>query len=137
MGADAAFDPTDPVFRQRVDDMTDGLGFDAIIEAVGRAGTLELAINLAARGSTILIFGVAPPDLVVPIKPNTIYAKELILLGSVINPYTHHRAVALLPRLDFSHFTIQTFPLDQVLRALEAQAGGDGIKIEIDPSAPR
>jgi L-iditol 2-dehydrogenase len=137
MGADHALDPTSTAFTEHVHELTEGLGFDAIIEAVGRPETFELALDLAARGSTILVFGVAPPDLTVPVRPNAIYAKELTLVGSVINPYTHHRAVELLPRLDFSHFTIKTFPLDDVAAALDAQRSGEAIKIEIAPAALR
>jgi len=135
-GADFALDPNEPTFREQLNDLTRGMGFDSIIEAAGRPATLEMAIDLAARGGKILVFGVAPMGATATIRPFDIFVRELTLIGSVINPYTHERAVSLLPRLGLEQMSISQYPMDRFEEAFAAQAAGTaGTKIQILPQA--
>lgn len=135
MGADLVLDPADDDYLQQATAATGGLGFPFLIDAVGSPAILENAINVAARGARILVFGVAAPDAVARIRPQEFFAKELTLLGSVINPYTHHRAVGMLPRLGLDRLEIATFPLHRIDDALHAQRTGAADKIQIHPHA--
>jgi len=133
-GADLALDPKDPTFREHAMDITNGHGFDSIVEAAGTPATLELAIDLAARGGRILVFGVAPMQATATIRPFDIFVRELTLIGSVINPYTHERAVNILPRLGLEQLSIAQFSIDRFEDAFAAQAAGTaGTKVQILP----
>jgi len=135
-GADYALDPAAADFRDQVRDLTRGDGFDSIIEAVGSPATLELAVDLAARGGKILVFGVAPMGAAASLRPYDIFVRELTLIGSVINPYTHQRAVNLLPRLGLDRLSIAQIPLERYREAFEAQATGAlATKIQLLPQA--
>jgi 2-desacetyl-2-hydroxyethyl bacteriochlorophyllide A dehydrogenase len=135
-GADHALDPTEAGWGESLDELTEGQGFDSVIEAVGAPATVELAVARAARGGRVLLFGVAPMDAVARLRPYEIFARELTLIGTVINPYTHERAVRLLPRLGLERLTFATFPLEDYRAAFEAQASGAaGLKVEIHPSS--
>lgn len=135
-GADVVVDPNAKEFREQLNDLTSGLGFDSIVEAVGAPSTLEMAVDLAARGGKILVFGVAPMGVAASIRPFDIFVRELTLIGSVINPYTHERAVALLPRLGLEQMSIAQFSLERFEEAFAAQASGTrGTKIQILPQA--
>lgn len=135
MGADLVLDPADDSYLKQAVAATDGLGFPFLIDAVGSPAILENAIGVAARGGRILIFGVAAPGAHASIRPQEFFAKELTLLGSVINPYTHHRAIGILPRLGLDRLEIATFPLSRVDDALHAQRSGAADKIQILPNA--
>ena len=133
-GADHALDPGDKGWGAALDELSDGQGFDSVIEAVGAPATLELAVERAARGGRILVFGAAPMDAVAKLRPYELFARELTLIGTVINPYTHERAVRLLPRLGLERLTVANFPLESFRAAFDAQAtGAAGLKVEIQP----
>ena len=133
-GADHAVDPTAEGWREQLRALTSGHGFDAIIEAVGSPATLQLAVDLAARRGRILVFGVTPMGVEASIKPYDIFVRELTLIGSVINPYTHERAVSLLPKLALDRLPVAAFPLARFREAFEAQAAGSAAaKVQILP----
>ena len=109
-------------------------GFEYVIDAVGSAATFGTAVSMAARGGSILVFGAAPMEAVASIRPYEVFARELTILGSLINPDTHERAVSLLPQMGFDKLRIQAFPLDRFGEAFEAQAAGAAAtKVEILP----
>jgi 2-desacetyl-2-hydroxyethyl bacteriochlorophyllide A dehydrogenase len=123
-GADAAVDPAVDGWRERLLAATSGEGFDHVIDAAGSAATLEAGVSLAARGGRILVFGVAPPGEVAQVRPNEVFSRELTIVGSLVNPYTHERAVNLLPHMMLDHLRLATFPLARFGEAFEAQASG-------------
>ncbi len=132
-GADQAVDPAQT--GNHVTGTSPVHGFDCVIDAVGSAVTFEQAINSAARGGTILLFGVAAMPATSAIRPFEVYARELTIVGSFINPYTHDRAVSLLPQMGLDMLHINAFPLEKFQDAFAAQAEGSSAKIEILPQA--
>ena len=128
MGADAALSPGDDTSA-----LTGGLGFPHVIDAVGSGRVLEAAVQAASRGGRVLVFGVARPDDEARVRPHEIFAKELTLVGAVINPYTHHRAVQLLPRLGLERLRPAFYGLDQLGEALDAQRAGSADKVFVAP----
>lgn len=131
-GADRVVDPNLEGKPQALA-ATQGHGFDFIIDAVGSSATFEQAIAAAARGGTVMAFGVAPPSATVYVRPYDIYARELTVIGSFINPYTHGRAVNLLSQMGLEKLRIDAFPLGEFRKAFEAQASGSAAKVEILP----
>jgi len=135
-GADHAVDPHKPEDREKLRELTNGLGFDAVIDAVGAAATFEQAIVEAARGATILAFGVAPMGATASVRPYDIFQRELTVVGSLINPYTHERAVTLLPQMGFEKLQVNAFPLAEFQQAFAAQATSTAAaKAEILPQS--
>lgn len=133
MGADVVVDPGDPRWRQQAVDASGGIGYRHLIDAVGNPRLVEESVALAARGARILVFGVARPDATASIAPWDLYAKELTLVSSAINPFTHQRAVALLPKLGLDQFRTISFPLSEIHAALAAQRSGDYDKVFVAP----
>lgn len=133
MGADLALSPDELDHLGDVDGPVAGAGFHHLVDAVGSAAVLAGSIRLARRGAKLLVFGVGRADDTFPLSPRTIYDKELTLVGSSINPYTHQRAVALLDRLRLTHLAPAFLGLDQWSQALEQQAAGAG-KVFITPN---
>lgn len=133
LGADVALSPDE------LDQLADpcgvlgGEGFAHVIDAVGSARVLERSIPLTRRGGRLLIFGVGRADDTFNLSPRTIYDKELTLVGSSINPYTHQRSVALLDRLRLENLNPTFFDLTQWSSALQQQTTGAG-KVFITPN---
>lgn len=111
LGADCAVAPSD--------DVTEKLGtgnIDCVIECVGRPETIENAINLAGKYSTVMMFGLTKPDATVSVKPFEIFKKEITLRSSYINPYTFPAAVSLIEsgRLDVTSMIYEKAPLSEL-----------------------
>lgn len=132
-GAHLTLDANRPETAERLLEETGGHGFDTVIDAVGGAPTFELALAHAARGGRILVFGVAPQEASASVKPFDIFAKELTILGTATNPFTHDRAVALLPQMGFDRLDLRICGLADIHDALRAQRTGAAGKIVIRP----
>lgn len=120
-GADLATNPkADGESQARA--ATRGEGFDVVIDAVGSPGTFEQAVRMAARGGSILVFGVAAQSAAASVRPFDIYARELTIVGSFINPYTHERAVNLLPQMQLDKLNLRVFDLGNYTQAFAAHS---------------
>lgn len=95
LGADAALDPLAADFDDEWNKL--GLGrVSTVIECVGRPSTMEQAISLAGKKSTVMLFGLTRPNDTISVKPFEIFKKEITVKASYINPYTQKRALALI-----------------------------------------
>ncbi|MFR8085549.1 MAG: zinc-dependent alcohol dehydrogenase family protein [Leuconostoc gelidum] len=70
--------------------------YDVVIEAVGMPQTQEAAIEAAARGGQVLMFGVGGPDAKFEMNTYEIFQKQLTIQGSFINPNAFEDSLALL-----------------------------------------
>lgn len=111
LGADCAVAPSDDTAAKLGTD-----NIDCVIECVGRPETIEAAINLAGRYSTVMMFGLTKPDATVSVKPFEIFKKEITLRSSYINPYTFPAAVSLIEsgRLDVTSMIYEKAPLSEL-----------------------
>jgi L-iditol 2-dehydrogenase len=133
-GADGTVDSTTAEGEAAAMEDSNAGGFDLVIDAVGSRGSFEQAVRMTARGGSILVFGVATPSTLGSVSPFEIYARELTILGSFINPYTHERAVDLLPQMHLEKLRTNRFPLASYREAFEAQASSaDSAKVVILP----
>lgn len=95
LGADLLIDPfaedTEAVLKEH------GIGrIEVVIECAGLPTTIEQAIRIAGKKSTVMMFGLTRPDDMITVKPFEIFQKEITLKASFINPYTQGRAIGLL-----------------------------------------
>ncbi|WP_312040504.1 zinc-dependent alcohol dehydrogenase family protein [Leuconostoc lactis] len=70
--------------------------YDVVIEAVGSPKTQEAAIEAAARGCQVLMFGVGGPDDTFEMNTYEVFQKQLTIQGSFINPNAFEDSLALL-----------------------------------------
>lgn len=119
LGADLCIDP----FREDTAGIIKEHGIDrieVIIECAGLPATIEQAIELAGKKSTVMMFGLTKPDDTVSIRPFQIFQKEITLKASFINPYTQGRAIALINsgRVDVSSMVYRTAGLSELSEIL-------------------
>jgi len=135
LGAEFVLNPAEVDPKVFTYDLT-GAGADVVIECAGKPETAHLALELARRGGTVEFFGLCPVGVTIPIEPNTVYAKELTIVGSYVNPYTFDRSIAVLHsgKVRVDEFQINTFPLEGVHEALRYQRDGLTIKSIITPN---
>jgi 2-desacetyl-2-hydroxyethyl bacteriochlorophyllide A dehydrogenase len=131
LGAGEVVDPADLV--DAAAELTDGVGVDAAIEAVGAAVTAAQAIELPRRGGTIVLMGVAPRAAEVSIRPYDLYERELTIRGSFIRRYEFQQALRLLGRLPVERLVTDVFALSQLHAALDHVAARRGLKTVVAP----
>ncbi|MBQ6946458.1 MAG: zinc-binding dehydrogenase, partial [Clostridia bacterium] len=118
-GADIIIDP----FTQDVTEelKKQGVGrISTVIECVGKTGTIEQAIQIAGKQSTVMMFGLTAPGAEISVKPFEIFKKEIVLKASYINPYTQKRALQLIEngRIDVSAMIHKRISVDELPKVL-------------------
>ena len=135
LGADAAVDPVNGDLSESVEETFGGDGADVIIECVGIPAVTKQALEIASRGSTVLLFSVPKAGTTVPLSLDDVYRKELTVMGSMINPDTHAKAAALINsgKIDFEHIITHTDPLSKLYDAVLKQQGDESLKVIVEP----
>ncbi|TJW13964.1 MAG: iditol 2-dehydrogenase [Mesorhizobium sp.] len=98
LGATATIDPNSPGFFEAVTGPS-GLmpgGVDVVFECAGVQETVEQSMRLARAGGTVVIIGVMPQGMRAAFEPFDLLFRELKVLGSFLNPFTHRRAANLI-----------------------------------------
>lgn len=137
VAAERGFETLNPLsddIVQAIHEATNGLGVDVAIEAAGRIDTAKQTLQLVGRGGTILFFGVVPPEFTMEIAPNDIFTRELTLLGSAINPYSHHKSIEKLAGLNLEPLITHHFALTNIADAFDAARKGNCFKVALHPN---
>lgn len=95
LGADICIDP----IHEDVEKVLAASGIhrvQTVIECVGSVKTMQQAISLAGKKSTVMLFGLTGPQDTMSIRPFEIFKKEITLKASYINPYTQQRAIDMI-----------------------------------------
>lgn len=119
-GADAAVDVGSVDMVEAVDDYTDGRGVDVVIEASGAPSSIEATTDVARRGGTIVLVGLAE-DGSVPLDTHDIIDNELDINGSFRFRNSYPTAIALLEEgaVDLEGLVDFESPLAEIDRAFE------------------
>ena len=78
----------------RVRRMTGGRGADVVLEAVGSAPTVRLAIDAARKGATVTLVGNVAPEVPLPLQ--SVVSRQIRLQGSCASAGEYPEAIALL-----------------------------------------
>lgn len=133
LGADVVVDPFSEDLMEAGMGLTEGRGFDTVIDASGNIAAAQQAIGLAGNGGTILWAAVYGQDVEIGVSPFLLYAKELTITSTFVSPYAFPRALSLLPKLDLEPLITDIVPLAEIRRAFELHKGGRAIKILVQP----
>jgi alcohol dehydrogenase len=118
LGADAVADPAEAP-EQLIADLTDGLGADVVVEAVGLPETFELCTRMVRPGGHVANVGVHG-------KPATLHLEDLWIKNVTLTTglVDTHSTPALLRmaaagRLPTSALVTHTFPLEHMEQAYD------------------
>ena len=137
LGATASLDPASGALVARVAGPA-GLvpgGVDVALECVGAVETFEQCVAIAGRGGTVLAFGAPPQGAMARISPFEIFARELRILGSYLNPHTNGRAVELIAsgRLQLERLITHRLGLEEAPGLITAAPAAGEVKAIIFP----
>ncbi len=129
-GAALALDPAREDVGEAVLEATRGLGADAVVVTAGLPDVLESSLEIVRLQGALGLFGGFPPGTRVPLDPNIIHYRELILTGSQ-NATTgqYRRALGLLPLMpEVAQLTTHRYSIDDAVKAYESRLAGVGLK---------
>lgn len=111
--------------------------FDAVIEAVGKPETWEVAVELAGKGGRINFFGGCPSGSQVRVNADRVHYSSLRLLGSFHHtPATIRQALALIESgaIQAGDFIDGQCPLSELPALFHSMVKGNrAIKVEVLP----
>ena len=135
LGAEAVIDPGQPDARDRIRDMTGGLGVDKALDCSGAPAAHRLCINAVRRWGQVAFVGECSDETAIKASPDMI-RKGITLVGSWhynLNGFPKVMQVIRNcgPALDrlISH----VFPMTQIQQAWEVQASGECAKVILKP----
>jgi len=138
MAADLVIDITKtPDAVAEVMRLTDGIGVDYVIEAVGKSQTYEQAFNMIRRGGKMESFGICSDDDYVRLPPAKFVLQEKKIGGSCAGiGHDWEIAIALLQykRIDPHPLISMIVPLCELEKALnELHQNKDLVKVLVSP----
>jgi alcohol dehydrogenase len=118
LGATAALTP-DEAITQKVLDLTDGLGADVVMEAVGTPATFELCTTLVRPGGRVANIGVhgAPATL----HLESLWIRNITITTGLVDTYSTPRLLTMLAagQLDVESMITHRFGLDEFMAAYD------------------
>ena len=117
LGADQVINPNSENVEERVMDLTNGIGAEVVIDAVGISATFETALKIWAKGAKLILFGQDSRASAV-VKPNDIVRWERKILGSFISTGQDYlTAINLIKTssIEVEKLITHQFPLEKLL----------------------
>ncbi len=138
LGAAATVDPTAADVIDAIAGPT-GLapgGVDVVFECAGVRETVEQSMRLARAGGTIVIVGVTPQGMKAEFEPFNLLFRELRVLGSFLNPYTHRRAAELIASgaIEIDRLISRQVPLEDAPAVIANPPAPGEVKVLVVPS---
>lgn len=121
LGADVVLDPNEEVLAARTLELTDGFGFDRIVDAAGAVRIMPDTVNLLSRGGRLLLFSNYRPGAQLTLDLAELYWKDYSIVSSynpTFAPYTAHTDFML--GLDLQPLIGQIYPIEQINEAFRA-----------------
>lgn len=135
-GADYVVDPIAEDIVAKTMELTNGRGYDVVIDASGAVKAVAALPLIAAKGGMVLYAGMYPNTFEMPLNLyKHCYMNELTVTGFYVSPYTYPRAVQILPKLKLDKFIEKSFSIDQPEEAFAAQVSAKYLKVMIECNA--
>lgn len=112
--------------------VTDGSGFDVVIEASGAPRAYESVLPVVTNGGTMVCLGL-PNDSRIPLDVVDLATREISLQGSFRFVNTYQDAISLLAeqRVDVTGLIDDTFELTDITAAFERTREPDVVKVMV------
>ena len=135
LGADYAINSKSENLVQMIREYSRADGADVVIECVGNPIATEQAFQIAGKGARVVLFSVPNPKETYELKLFDVFKKELTIVGSLINPDTHQRAVNLINsgRIEIKKLITQVYDIEHLEEAIKCQMSLESIKVIVKP----
>ena len=135
LGADVAVVADRTGARERVAELTDGIGMAIVVEAAGTAEAVQTALDLVASNGTLVTLGLARST---EIDALMVVRKNLTWLGVVAAVRRHYAEAIRMIRsrkVELERLITHRLPLADAAAAIPLIRSGDAVKIMFAPGA--
>lgn len=110
-------------------------GADVVFECAGIKETVEQAPLLTGRGGLTVLLGVLPSGSKVDIEPFDLLFREIRIVTSFLNPFTHRRAADLIASgtIAVQPLISRTIGFEEAIDTISRPAGGGEIRTLVVP----
>ena len=134
LGADDTVCPSKEDVVERVMELTEGRGANTVIVAIGTPEASQTAIQMAGICGTVNFFAGMYPSAEIPLDPNVIHYKQLILTGS--HDFTPHHFTTALKLIQHRIVKVKpiishVLPLEDTASAFDIVSQRKGLKVII------
>lgn len=131
-GADHTIDPITQDVVQESMRLTEGRGYDVVIDCSGSTKAVLPLPEITAKGGELIYAAMYPNTYEMPLNLyQYCYFHELTISGLYVAPYAFPRAAQILPRMQLNDFISQVYDIDDAEEAFRAQISGKYPKILI------
>ena len=132
-GADYVIDPTSQNVVDECMKITNGFGYDCIVEASGFIPAAKIPIMIAANEGKLMYISMFDNAFEMPINNfDVFHQRELTFTATRVAPYSFPRAVQMLQHMDLEPFTQKSFYIDDAAEAFDCHMSGQFPKILIN-----
>lgn len=120
LGVDLALNPRTDDIKKEIDELTDGVGADVVIEATGNPAAVDTAVNVLKKRGRFVVFGVFADKACIDWSIIS-DIKELEIVGGHLSLHTYPLAIKYLQDGSIRNEKINThdFPLKDFEKAIE------------------
>lgn len=134
-GADVVVNPMRENLRERVSELTGGVGADVVIESVGIDQTYQDAIHIVRKRGRVMFFGAVQDMVTVPLM--RILHKEIDIVGCTGANDETELGIRLVAagKIDLTPIITHSFPLEEAQAAFDilSDRDADTIKVQVIP----
>lgn len=136
LGADRVVNPNEEDLSKIIMTITDGIGADIIIMAIGVPAIVNSTIKLCRKGGTVNLFAGFAGTGESTIEVNTIHYNEITLNGSTAykrEDYLQSKDIVVSKKINLKEIITHRFKIDEFKKAYEVCKSGEGLKVIIEP----
>lgn len=122
LGADYVIDPFSDDILECSAKITNGMGYDVVIEVSGVPATTQTCLDILGKCGTVVYFAVYPVDYEMPLNLFKLYQKEARIQTVYTHPLIFPRSVEFANAIDLDSVIGAEFPLEQCAEAFAAFA---------------
>jgi L-iditol 2-dehydrogenase len=119
---------------ERVKELTEGRGANAVIVAIGTTEAAKTGIEMAGICAAVNFFAGTYPPGEIALDPNVVHYKQLVLTGS--HDFTPHHFTMALKLIQYGMVKVKpiishVLPLEELASAFDIVAERKGLKVII------
>ena len=132
LGANYSINPFEQDVIEEAKQITDGRGFDFVVETSGVLSTIQTSYDILARGGTLELFACYPKDSSYPVPLDSFFSKEAKIIGVFQSPYMYPRTLEVYKQINLAPFLKNVFVPEEWEKAFEYRKSGIPQKVIFD-----
>lgn len=129
LGAVQVIDPMKEDVVNEAMRITEGLGYDIVIESSGAKSACATSYSCLSRGGLLEFFAIYSPDFAFPVNLFDLWQKEATICSVFQSPYMFPRAIAMLDLINTDPFIQNRFRPEDCKKGFDAHLSGKPAKV--------